>query len=204
MGLFVTSDGEKIGNEKEFDASGGFGEPLPENTEVLACVEKIGWDEYEGNEFISIQWEILQPAEYKGRKLFQSLKVFDQETKKSDKSRRMLGALDSMHGGKLGKLPNGGERVVNGDTVPSDGQLATALVNKLTVLKIGYYDMREKGGKEGNWVKAVAERKSGGAAPDTTPAAEKTSQKERYAAADGKAVTPSTPPPSDFDDDIPF
>ena len=209
MGLLVTSDGQQIGNEREFDASGGFGEPLPDNTEVLACIEKIEWDNFEGEDFINIQWEVLQPAEYKGRKLFQGLKVFNQETKKSDKARRMLGALDAMHGGKISKLPNGGEHVINGDTVPSDAQLAGALVNKLTVLKIGYYDMTDRGGKTGNWVKAVAERKpnngSAGAAgvapePPTTKPAEKPA-KQKFAAANGKAVAP---PSEMFDDDIPF
>jgi hypothetical protein len=173
MSFFKTSDGEKIQAEKSFDASGGYGEPIPDNVNVLACVDKIEWRSYEGVESISVQWGIVQPKEYANRKVFQNLKVNDAEPKKKDKALRMLAAIDAMHGGKLMAL----------NAAPNDEQMAAALLNKLSVLKIGAFDIE---GKKGNYVKAVAERKAVGSADEV------------------KSPAPRTAKSDSFDDDIPF
>jgi hypothetical protein len=192
---FKTRSGEVIVSEKSFDASGG--EPLPDKTEVLASVGKIYWDEYEGEKSIKIDWDILQPKQYANRKLFQTIKVNHTEDKKADKAVRMLGAIDAMHGGKLDKLD------VDDINLITDEQMASALVNKLTVLKVGLWEMPEQG-KSGNWIMAVAERNPSGAAVEDVPAKApaKPAAKATSKAANGKAVKPGA---SDFvDDDIPF
>jgi len=195
---FKTRSGEVIVSEKSFDASGG--EPLPDKTEVLASVGKIYWDEYEGEKSIKIDWDILQPKQYANRKLFQTIKVNHVEDKKADKAVRMLGAIDAMHGGKLDKLD------IDNPNLITDEQLSSALVNKLTVLKVGLWEMEQPVGsgnfKIGNWIMAVAERNPSGAVVEDVPAkAPAKPTPKKFAAANGKAVKPGA---SDFDDDIPF
>lgn len=177
MGLFKLSDGTTAGGEKEYDASEGFGAPLPDNTEVLAACTAIEWNEYEGIENIRSTWSVVLPAEHKDRKIFYTFRINDENSTKADKARRMLAAIDATHGGKLAAL----------DRDPTDEDLGRALISKLMVLKIGYYDMRDKGGREGNYIKAVSPRKTGAVAEE--PVVKKATAK--------KAV-------EDFDDDIPF
>ena len=175
MGLFNLSDGSKAGGETEYDASEGFGKPLPDNTEVLASCTAIEWSEYEGIENIRSTWTIVLPAEHKDRKIFYTFKVNDKNPEKADKARKMLAAIDAAHGGKLAAL----------ETDPTDLDLGRALISKLMVLKVGYYDMRDQGGKEGNCIKAVSPRKAGAIAEETVK----------------KAVKKAAPVE---DDDIPF
>lgn len=183
MGLFNLSDGSKVGGEKEYDASEGFGKPLPDNTEVLASCTAIEWSEYEGIENIRSTWTIVLPAEHKDRKIFYTFKVNDKNPEKADKARKMLAAIDATHGGKLAAL----------EADPTDLDLGRALISKLMVLKIGYYDMTDKGGKEGNYIKAVSPRKSGAVAEEVV--------REPAKKAPKKAAPPSM---DQFDDDIPF
>ena len=181
MGFLTLSDGTSAGNEKEYASPGGnFGEPIPEDTDCLAAIEVIKWDTYQDEEYVSIQWAILQPAEHKNRKIFQKVKVNDADPKKADKAKRMLAAIDANHGGKLAKL----------DKEPTDQQLASALVTKLMVIKLGIWEIEKDDGstKSGNWIKAVSPKK-GAVVESETKAAPKTK-----AAADM----------SQFDDDIPF
>lgn len=186
MGLFNLSDGSKVGGEKEYDASEGFGKPLPDNTEVLASCTAIEWSEYEGTENIRSTWTIVLPAEHKDRKIFYTFKVNDKNSDKADKAKRMVGAIDATHGGKLAKIYDEEERE------PTDEELGRALLSKLMVLKIGYYDMTDKGGKEGNYIKAVSPRKAGAIAEEVVKKSNK------------KVAPPKTPDFDGFDDDIPF
>lgn len=193
--FFRTSDGQEIGNEKEYDKSGGFGDPLPDNTDVLASVDTIQWDEYQGEWSIKIQWQVVAPEQYKGRKIFHNLKVEDNDLKKADKNLKMLRAIDAMHGEKLFKL----------NRKPKDEDLAAALVSKLVVLKLGLWEIEdEKTGnvRNGNWVKAVSERKGALPAPSATPAAApKVTTKNKPPV---KSNVPQAFQQDSFDDDIPF
>ena len=177
MGLFNLSDGSKAGGETEYDTSEGFGKPLPDNTEVLASCTAIEWSEYEGVENIRSTWTIVLPAEHKDRKIFYTFKVNDKNPEKADKARKMLAAIDAAHGGKLAAL----------DADPTDLDLGRALISKLMVLKVGYYDMREQGGKEGNYIKAVSPRKAGAIVEEVV-----------------KKSAKKAAPVDDYDDDIPF
>lgn len=175
MGLFNLSDGSKAGGETEYDASEGFGVPLPDNTEVLAACTQIEWDEYEGEEQIRTVWTMVMPAEYKDRKQFHNFRINHDDERKADKAKKMLAAIDAAHGGKLAAL----------DRLPTDEELGRALISKLMVLKVGYYDMRDQGGREGNYIKAVSPRKAGTIAEETVK----------------KATAKKAAP---VDDDIPF
>ena len=138
---------------KSFEMGGGDMEPIPANTSVLAAPDEAKLDNYEGDEYISLRWTILAPKEYANRKVFQKIRVFDPDTKKSDKAKRMLAAIDSNAGGQL--IASGQE--------PTDALLTKCLVNKPMLLKLQVWEMNDK---KGNWVAAVSPR----AATSDTPA----------------------------------
>ncbi len=117
--------------------------PIPKGTEVLAFVEDGKIDEYQGEEKVKLTWVVLEPAEYKNRKVFQNIKVFDQDAGKAEKAKKMLATIDFNAGGKL---------VASGQ-VPNDMLLMSSLSNKPMMLKLEVWDMN---GNTGNWVSAVA------------------------------------------------
>lgn len=179
--FFKTSDGEDLTQNQptgEFDGGGGDFDPIPAKTQVLAAPDEAKWDckqtETGMDEFISVRWVIYKPDQYKGRKIFQKIRVLDPEPKKVDKAKRMLTAIDANAGGTLVKL---GRK-------PTDADLAKALINKFMMLMLQVWKSNDKDGNPitGNWVSAVAPKGDG----KPTPAA-KPQQKT-----------------GDFDDDIPF
>lgn len=159
-----------------YETGGGDMEPIPAKTQVLAAIDEASWyTPQNGDEpYISIRWSVMQPKEFENRKIFQKLHVNHDDTKKRDKARRMLAAIDANAGGKL--MAAGVE--------PNDQALTVNLVNKLMMLMLQVWEMEINGEtKQGNWVSAVSPR--GGAA-----------------AAQAQAKTKK--PALDIDDDIPF
>lgn len=149
MSFWTTSDNTAINASGAFEVGGG-GEPIPANTSVLACPDEAKWDSYEGDYYISLRWNILEPAAYKGRKVFHKLRVESADSKKKDKALRMLAAIDANAGGKLA---SSGQK-------PSDIDLMQNLVNKPMVLKLQIWEVDDGNGgtKKGNWVSAVSPR----------------------------------------------
>jgi len=142
MSFWNTSDGEQIKSTTEFEL-GGSSEPIPDNTNLKACIDEAGWKEFEGDEYIELRWTVLD-GPFKNRKVFQKLRVMDAETKKSDKAKRMLAAIDANCGGNLMK---------NTEGAPSDQALMTNLCNKPMVIKVFVWEMNDK---TGNWVGKVS------------------------------------------------
>ena len=141
MSFFTTSDNKAIEKSGSMEMGGGDIEPIPAKSQVLAAPDEAKWDEYEGDEYVSLRWSILQPKEYAGRKIFQKIRVCDSDSKKSDKAKRMLAAIDTNAGGKL--LASG-ER-------PTDESLTRCLVNKPMVLLLQVWEMERDGEtKRGN------------------------------------------------------
>ena len=122
-------------------------EPIPAKTQVKAACDEAKWDEYQGDEYISLRWNILAPAEYKGRKIFQKVRVQEPDPKKADKHKKMLGAIAANAGGGLLKLK----------TQPSDQDLQKHLLNKPMALLLAVWKIDDK---SGNWVSAVSPLKS--------------------------------------------
>ena len=182
MSFFRLSDGsDALATGNTFEMGGGDMEPIPKNTDVLAVCDEAKWGQAEdtGENFINLRWSVLAPAEYVNRKVFQKVRVESGDSKKADKARRMLAAIDANAGGKLAKA----------NEEPSNDSMGAALLNKPMVLKLGLWEMDDK---KGNWVMAVSPRKAGGA-PLT-------------AAAKAQLVTPPTAKQlaSDYDSDIGF
>lgn len=159
-----------------FDAGGGDIEPIPKNTQVKAACDEAKWADYDGEEYINLRWVVLAPAEYKNRKIFQKVRVLDDDPKKSDKAKRMLAAISANAGGGLLKV----------EGRPSDMDLQKNLVMKPMALTLQVWSLDKDDGSgkmSGNWVQQVAPLGSKG---DVKP--------------------PEKPPVDnvDFDDDIPF
>lgn len=148
---------DELANEnenKEFDGGGGSLEPIPEGTTVLAAPDDAKWaEDRNNNEFLSIRWSILKPADYQGRKVTQKLWLTDDDprakdpAKKRDKAVQMLAAIDRNAGGRLGRK----------DGKPSDDELALALTNKQMTIRLGLFEFDGEDGKpvKLNYVQAV-------------------------------------------------
>jgi len=163
MGFFTLSDNSNAAETGgQFETGGGDIEPIPSGTTVLAAPDEAKIDDYNGEQFISIRWVVLQPAEYANRKIFQKVRVYDSDSKKSDKAKRMLAAIDTNAGGQL---------LASGEA-PDDHNLTVALVNKPMMLKLQVWEIEKEDGSgkmRGNWVSAVAPRNGQG--PAATQAA---------------------------------
>lgn len=140
------SDGSNTEATETFDSGGGNLEPIPNNTGCLAAIEEAKWDSYEGDEYISLKWRVAQPQAYANRVIFQKIRVFDSDSNKADKAKRMLAAIDTNAGGKLMKVQG----------KPSDTDLMSALMGKMMGIKVMVWEMNDK---SGNWISAVAPSK---------------------------------------------
>ena len=143
-----------------FESGGGSIEPIPDNTNVLAAIDQAVWQEDRagGASYIEFRWSVMAPAEYANRKVFQKVRVRDEDAKKAEKAKRMLVAIDANAGGKI----------FAGGKEPTEQDLQKHLMAKPMVLRVQIWEIE---GKVGNWVSAVSARK-GGAAPAPAPAVE--------------------------------
>ncbi len=153
MSFWNLSDNSTIETTGSFEMGGDI--PLiPKDTEVLALIEeatiKDGFNN--GPQEIKLRWDVLKPEDLKGRKVFQTLRVYDTDTAKADKAKRMLANIDVNAGGKL---------MASGQA-PSQENLLGCLGMKPMLLKIGIYDMPKDDGTRntGNWVQSVASKDS--------------------------------------------
>lgn len=179
MSFFDLSDNTSVSPDGKFEVDTG-GATIPNDTLCLAMIDEAGWAEYQGDEYINLRWVVVEPAQYKNRKVFQKVRVHDADVKKADKAKKMLAAIDANAGGKL---------VAAGEE-PTDMTLTKALINKPMLIKVMEWEMNDR---KGNWVSAVATRS--GKAPAPAPAQV------------AKAPAPRASTPAfeiDDDDDIPF
>lgn len=192
MSFWNLSDGKTTEKSGTMEMGGGDIAPIPAKTQVLGAPEEAKWDSYEGDEYISIRWNVLQPKEFSNRKIFQKIRVMESDPKKADKAKRMLAAIDTNAGGKL---------LASGEK-PTDESLTRCLVNKPMVLMLQVWEIdKERDGtpippadvKRGNWISAVSPRK--GAVASTT---------KEEAKPEPVAAPAPAPAEDDFSDDVPF
>lgn len=156
MGFWNTSDGEDASKTgTEYEVPGGNLDPIPDGSTVLAMVDEAKWAEtLQGDRYVSLRWTVLAPKEYENRKVFHKLWVTDHDPNakdhakavaKTDKARKMLAAIDANAGGKLTAV----------DRVPTDDDLALALLNKPMTITLMTWESTQPGGNGGNWVCAV-------------------------------------------------
>jgi len=141
MSFFNLSDNAQLDNTGSFSSQEEI-KPIPAKTQLKAAIDEAKWDSYEGDEYINLTWTVLD-GEYKNRKIFQKLRVKDDDSKKRDKALRMLAAIDS--NAKGGLVASGRE--------PQTHELQTALMHKPMVIMVQVWKIDDK---EGNWVSAVS------------------------------------------------
>ena len=142
MNSFTTSDNKAIDTQATFDMGGGDFEPIPNNTQLKAIIDEAKWDEYQENKYISLRWSVID-GEHKGRLIFQKVRVLDDDSKKADKAKSMLAAVDANAGGKL----------MAAGVMPDDMALSINLMNKPMAIVVAVWEIDDK---KGNWVKAVS------------------------------------------------
>lgn len=121
-------------------------EVIPDNTKALAIISAAEWRE--ANEFnakhISLTWEIVE-GEFKGRKVFQKIKLFESDKAKALKAQKMLIAIDANCRGAI----------VAAGVEPTQQGLQSLLHSPMYIM-IKVYEIN---GDKGNWIVAVSERK---------------------------------------------
>ena len=146
MSFWNLSDGKTVEAQKDFDANPAL-EPMPDGTCAISALDSIKWEikEFEGvsDELIEARWVVLD-GEFKGRKVYHKIRILDGDTKKADKAKKMLAAIDANAGGEL---------FANVTSRPTDEQLAMYLLGKPMITRYSVWSMAEK---TGNWVSAVA------------------------------------------------
>lgn len=160
-------------NAGNYEQEGGSMTPIPDGTQVLALIDEAKWDAFqEGDDYISLRWQVMAPAEFKNRKIFQKLWVMGNNPNQSDaekrtaqgvKAKKMLAAIDHNAGAKL---------LASGEA-PTDDSMARCITNKPMVLKLKVWEMEIQGEKKtGNWIAAVSPRNADAkkAAPAAAPA----------------------------------
>ena len=139
----------------QMEMGGGDIEPIPSKTQCVAAIDEIKWDNYNDEEYyISARWNILQPAEFKGRKIFQKIKVKENDDKKRQKAIKMLAAID--FNAKGGLMASGKE--------PTDTMLQKSLMNKIMIIMVQVWSIKDESTdetKKGNWISAVSPKSAG-------------------------------------------
>ncbi len=154
MSFWTIEENTEAENLGQFEMGGGEIAPIPNKTQALAFIDEVKWDEYEGDSYISARWNIIKPEEYKNRKIFQKIRVNDNDAKKSDKAKRMLMAID--HNAKGGLMASGKE--------PTTEMMQSKLTNKPMVIMLQIWAIEDKNTgemKRGNWVSAVSPKGDG-------------------------------------------
>ena len=155
------SDGEDITKTGANFESGGAMQPIPNNTTVIAIIEEAKVDQdRENNQYVSLRWSVLSPAEYKNRKVFHKVWCLDLRPAKEevyrDNQKRMLFAIDTNAGGK----------VVASGRAPTD-QTLSSFVGKQMQIKVMLW---EQNGNSGNWVASVSPKNGAAVASKPKPA----------------------------------
>lgn len=152
MSFWTTSEGKSAATEAtgKFEASENY-ELIPDGTTAMAIITKPSIEKFQGDEYINIEWTVVKPDVYKNRKIFQKVRVWDNNPKKADKAKAMLANIDKNAGGKLAKL----------DKDPTNETLSV-LTGKTMLIKILIWSIDDK---TGNYVGAVSPRSTEEPAP---------------------------------------
>jgi hypothetical protein len=156
MSFWTTSEGKSAATEAtgKFEASASY-ELIPDGTTAMAIITKPSIEQFQGDEYINIEWTVVKPDAFKNRKIFQKVRVWDNNVKKADKAKAMLANIDKNAGGKLAKL----------DKDPTNETLSV-LTGKTMLIKILIWSIDEK---TGNYIGAVSPRSTEEPAPAPAP-----------------------------------
>lgn len=203
MSFFTLSTGQQVVTDGNMEMGGGDLPPIPANTNVLAAIDEAKWDTSPaGEQFISLRWNVLQPADYANRKVFQKVWIKNQDSKKRDKAIAMFAAIDANAGGKL----------VAAGVEPSDQDLLINLANRPQVLNLQVWTIKEDRNTgaplpesewmSGNWVSKVSPRSRQQGAQQSIPAPQQPQQQP--VAQPQQAAATQQSAADTFMDDVPF
>lgn len=132
-------------------------EPIPDGTTALAHVVAAKWKKAfeREDEFLEVQWEVVEPASLRGRKFFNKHWVKDEDSSQQDEAKRkkklanafkLFANMDYNAGGKIVDF------MARRHDWPSEDNINSALIGKDMLIHIKEWDM---GGNRGNWISAV-------------------------------------------------
>lgn len=140
----------------EFSSGGGDFELIPANTRVLFEIEQVTMEEpnnFNDTEYINVRWSILKPDLYTNRKVFQKIRVFDNDKEKRMKARKMLAAIDVNADSRLTKYAEKHKKTLEEFTTED---LTLCLVGKSMSGVIMVWKDNDTKEPKGNWVSSIA------------------------------------------------
>ena len=137
--------GEMPESTGDYEQKGG-GTLIPEGTRVLASVEEIKTQTFDGSdhESLNLKWRVEEPEEYNNRVFFQTINIngscqlsqYYDESKQEKKIKdafRMLSAIDKNAGGNISKLMR----------KPTDSELTQYIVAAKMWVNLGVYNNKQ-------------------------------------------------------------
>lgn len=132
-------------------------EPIPDGTTALAHVVAAKWKKAfeREDEFLEVQWEIVEPASLRGRKFFNKHWIKDEDSSQQDEEKRkkkltnafkMFANIDYNAGGKIVNYMSSKR------DWPSEDNINVALIGKDMLIHIKEWETNEN---RGNWISAV-------------------------------------------------
>lgn len=188
------------------------GEPIPDGTTALAAVVEAKWQKgfEQDGEFLSIQWEVLEPESLRGRKTFvkhwikdldASAKTTEDAERKQKNAMRVFAGVDFNAGGRIVKF------LSEKQAWPTIEQINMALAGKPMLV---HFKEWEFNGSSGNWISAAwpkgeKEIKVGGGMKPRASSASVRQQATSSSSDDwGRSASTSSRASNALDDDIPF
>ena len=137
--------GEMPESTGDYEQKGG-GPVIPEGTRVLATVEEIKTQTFDGSshESLNLKWRVEEPEEYNNRVFFQTIKINgtdplsqyynkDKQDTQIKDAFRMLSAIDKNAGGNISKLMR----------KPTDAELTQYIVAAKMWVNLGVYNNKQ-------------------------------------------------------------
>ncbi len=137
--------GEMPESTGDYEQKGG-GPVIPEGTRVLATVEEIKTQTFDGSthESLNLKWRVEEPEEYNNRVFYQTIKIngSDPLSQYYDESKQekqikaafsMFSAIDKNSGGNIGKLMR----------KPNDAELTQHIVAAKMWVHMGVYNNKQ-------------------------------------------------------------
>lgn len=138
-GFWESELGEVTG--KADDAFAKTFKQIPDGTMAMASIDNFMNAEYNGSTYLSIDW-LLVDGDFKGQKVNQKIRVFDEDAKKKHRALNMLKLIYQQFSIKP-----------KHNNPPTDEELSV-FRGKLAGIKIGETEPNENG-KQYNWVSEV-------------------------------------------------
>lgn len=187
------------------------GEPIPDGTTALSVVVEAKWQTAfeRSDEFLSVQWEVLEPESLRGRKTFvkhwvkdldTSAKTTEDAERKLKNAMRVFAGMDFNAGGRIVK------HLSEKQAWPTIEQINMALANKPMLVHFKEWEMN---GNRGNWISAAwpkgeKEVKVGGGMKPRASSAPVRQQAQTSSSDDWGRSSTSSRASNALDDEIPF